>query len=143
MSVIEPPPAAEGGTSGPSWLARGGAVVSFAAPFGVALAGAGSTSVWQDDRLVARGVGCAAYDKSGGVWALLAEASHFVPLGSTHFRLAFVAALVLGAAGFAVHRWVREFLAPEGDGAWLVEALSIIASLTVTLSASAQREGAV
>jgi hypothetical protein len=109
----------------------------------VALANAGSTSVWRDDLLVVRGIGCTAYGNGGGVWALFAEASRLVPLGSLHFRLALVAALVLGAAGFAVYRLARETLGRHTDAPLLAFALSIIAALTATLSATAQSEGAV
>jgi hypothetical protein len=118
-------------------------LISFAAPFGVALAAAGSTSAWRDDHLVVRGLGSTGYGNSGGVWALFAEASRFVPLGSLHFRLAFVASLVLGAVGFAVYRLAREILDRRSNAPLLAFALSLIAALTATLSATAQSEGAV
>ena len=113
MSGMEAPPDAFDGRSRFDWQARAGAIVSFAAPFGVALAATGSTSAWRDDHLVVQGIGCIGREHRGGVSAWLAEASRFVPLGALHFRLALVAALVLGAAGFAVHRLAREIWAAK------------------------------
>jgi hypothetical protein len=143
MSGMEAPPEALAGRSRFDWLARAGALVSFAAPFGVALAAAGSTSAWRDDHLVVQGIGCIGREQRGGVSAWLAEASRFVPLGALHFRLALTAALVLGAAGLAVHRLAREILGRQASTPLLVSALSTIAALTVMLSVTAQSEGGV
>jgi hypothetical protein len=66
-----------------------------------------------------------------------------VPLGSVHFRLSLMAAVILGAAGFAVYQFTRLLLSRKTDAPRLGDALAAIAALTVTLSAAGQREGAV
>jgi hypothetical protein len=132
-----------GGTPLFGWSTRLGAALSFAAPFAVALLHAGTASIWRDDLVVLRGVGWVGLGQSGCLSALLAQASLLVPLGSAHFRLAFAAAIVLGAAGVIVHDYTRDLLARRANVPLLDEALATIAALTATLSATAQHQGAV
>jgi hypothetical protein len=126
-----------------AWLARAGALLSAAAPFLVALEHASTSSVWRDDIVVLRGVGCVGWGYSGCVSALLAQLAFFLPLGPVHFRLALMAAIVLGAAGWAVHALTRDLLARSAaTPPLLVNALPSIAALTATRSATGQTQGA-
>ena len=138
------PPSAHVDTDPREALAkRVGAAISAAAPFAVALAHAGSTSSWRDDAVVLRGLGWVGSGRTGCVSALVAQLSFFLPIGSVHFRLSLMAAVVLGAAGFAVHAMARDLLARQTKATPLTDALATIAALTATLSATGQREGAV
>jgi hypothetical protein len=133
----------DAGDRGSGFVTHAFAAVSAAVPFGVALSHGASTSSWRDDAIVLRGLGWVGSGTTGCVSALLAQASFFVPLGSLHFRLSLVAAVVLGAAGCAVHAWTRELLDRPTSAPYLADALAMIAALTATLSATAQRDGAV
>jgi hypothetical protein len=119
-----------------------GAVISVVAPFAVALGHAGSASVWRDDAIVLRGLGWVGAGYGGCVSALMAQASFFLPLGSVHYRLAVLGAVVLGAAGWAVHAWARDLLGRRVGPPLLADALAMIAALAATLSAAGQGEGA-
>ena len=140
---MSPPAHVDAGALGSRPLTRVGAVISAVAPFAVALSHAGSASIWRDDVVLLRGLGWVGWGRAGCVSALAAQASFFLPLGSVHFRLALVAAMVLGAAGFAVHAATRDLLARDANAPLLSDALATIASLTATLSATGQSEGAV
>ena len=125
------------------WLARVGTMISTAAPFLVALGHASTSSTWRDDVVVLRGLARVGWGYSGCVSALLAQMGAFLPLGPVHFRLGVVGALVLGAAGWAVHALTRDFLARHAAAPLLTEALATVAALTTTLSATGQSEGAI
>jgi hypothetical protein len=121
---------------------RVGAAISFVAPFAVVIGHAATGSVWRDDLVVLRGLGWVGLGRTGAVSALFAQAAFYVPLGSVHFRLALMAAVVLGAAGCAVYAFTRDVLARQAESPLLTDALATIAALTATLSATAQEEGA-
>ncbi|MET0591687.1 MAG: hypothetical protein ABW133_03240, partial [Polyangiaceae bacterium] len=123
-------------------FSRLGALISFVAPFSVVVAHAGTASIWRDDLTLLRGLAWIGGGRSGCVSALLAQVSFFLPIGSLHFRLALVAAIVLGAAGGAIHALVRDLLRRgEMQVPLLASAVATIAALAATLSAAAQREG--
>lgn len=142
MSVSERPSDKEASRIASDRFSRLGAVISFVAPFSVVVAHAGTASIWRDDLALLRGLAWIGWGSSGCVSALLAQLSFFLPVGSLHFRLALVAAVILGAAGGAIHALVRDLLR-RGDlqVPLLVEAVATIAALAATLSAAAQREG--
>ena len=142
--MAKPPSvSADDATRGWGWLARAGLLISTAAPFFVALGHASTASTWRDDVVVLRGLGWVGWGHSGCVSALLAQLAVFLPLGPVHFRLAVMGAIVLGAAGFAVHALTRDLLSRRASAPFLADALAMIAALTATLSATGQSEGAV
>jgi hypothetical protein len=125
-----------------SFMRRAGAAISAAVPFALALGHAAPTSIWRDDAVVLQGLGWVGSGRTGCVSALIAQVGFFLPLGSVHFRLSLMAAVVLGAAGFSLHAFTRDLLA-KTNAPWLTDALATIAALTATSSATGQREGAV
>jgi hypothetical protein len=135
-------PVGETRPSDSDWPTRLGVAVSFAVPFGVAIAHAGTASIWRDDLALLRGLAWVGVGRAGNVSALLAQASYFVPLGSVHFRLAFVAAVVLGAAGVAARALARELLGRQTAVVpLLAPARATIAALAATTSVAALSEG--
>jgi hypothetical protein len=127
----------------PSWFERlcGGA--AFFLPFGVALAHVASASVWRDDLALLRGVAWVGNDRTGGLSAILVQASFLLPLGSVTFRAGFAAALALAASGLALFLLTRRILDDGAETPRLSAALAAVAALTATLGASGQREGTV
>jgi len=125
-----------------AFTTRVGAAISAVAPFAVALGHAASTSIWRDDAVVLHGFGWVGSGRTGCVSALVAQVAFFLPLGAVHFRLSFVSAVILGAAGYSVHALTRDLLARHTNAPRLADALATIAALTATLSATGQSEGA-
>jgi hypothetical protein len=126
-----------------SWFERACGGTAFVVPFGVALAHVGSASVWRDDLALLRGLAWVGNDRTGGLSAILVQASFLMPLGSVHFRAGFAAALALAASGFMLFVLARRVLGDGADTPRLTAALAAVAALTATLGATGQREGTV
>src|SRR5438105_6480651 len=127
----------------PSWYERACAIAAFFVPFGVALAHVASAPLWRDDVALLRGWAWVASGRSGGLSAILAQGSFFIPIGSLHFRAGLAAALVLATSGLALYRVTRGILGDGADTPRLSAALAAIAALTATLGATGQREGTI
>jgi hypothetical protein len=127
----------------PTWFERACGGAAFVVPFAVALAHVGSASVWRDDLALLRGVAWVGHDRTGGLSAILTQASFWVPLGSVTFRAGFAAALALAAAGYLIFLVARGVLHDGADTPRLSAALAAIAALTATLGSTGQREGTV
>src|SRR5882724_1743062 len=112
------------------------AAAAFFVPFAVALLHVASASVWRDDATMLRGLAWAGGARSGGLSALLVEASYFLPTGSVHFRASLFSALALGGAGYGLFVVARRILARNADTPRLSTA-------PATLGATGQREGTV
>src|SRR5882724_4071178 len=119
------------------------AAAAFFVPFAVALLHVASASVWRDDATMLRGLAWAGGARSGGLSALLVEASYFFTTGSLHFRASLFSALALGGAGYGLFVVARRILARNADTPRLSTALATIAAFTATLGATGQREGTV
>jgi hypothetical protein len=131
------------GTPSTSWFERACRAASFFVPFAVALVHVASSPVWRDDLPLLRGLAWVGSGRTGGVSAIVVQASFFVPLGSLYFRAGLASAVVLGLAGLAIFAATREALREGADTPRLSAALAAIAALLATLGATGQREGTV
>lgn len=125
------------------WFDRACGGAAFFVPFVLALSHVASTSVWRDDLAILRGLEWVGNGRTGGISALLVQASFFVPLGSLYFRASLFAALVLGASGLALFVLARRILRLSTDTPRLSSAFASVAALTATAGATGQREGTV
>ena len=130
------------GAPAATWFERACGIIAFVLPFGVSLAHLASGPVWRDDSALLRGLAWVGNRPSGGVSALLVQASFFLPVGSIYFRVALGSALVLGAAGYAIFALAHRILRESADTPRLSPALASIAALTATLGVTGQREAA-
>jgi hypothetical protein len=131
------------GAPSTSWFERACRTAAFFVPFGVALAHVASSPVWRDDLALLRGLAWVGNGRTGGVSAIVVQASFFVPLGSLYFRAGLAMAVVLGLAGLAIFSTTRALLERGADTPRLSAAVSAIAAFLATLGATGQREGTV
>jgi hypothetical protein len=125
------------------WFEKGCVAAVVVVPFLVALVHLASASVWRDDLPLLRGLAWVGSGRSGGLGAMLVQASFFVPLGSVHFRAGLCFAAVLAASSFVIFRVTRVVLERAAHTPRLSVALAAISALMATLCATGQREGTV
>jgi hypothetical protein len=126
-----------------SWFDRACGGAAFFIPFVLALSHVASTSVWRDDLAILRGLKWVGNGRTGGISALLVQASFFVPLGSLYFRASLFSALALGASGLALFVLARHILRLSADAPRLSSAFASVVALTATAGAMGLREGTV
>jgi len=136
-------PAATPAGDPPTWFERACSAAALLVPFGLALTRVAGSSVWRDDLALLRGLAWVGNGRTGGLSALLVQASFFVPIGSVYFRAGLGAALVLAAAGLAIFHLARGLLDEIATTPRLSASLAMIAALMTTLGATGQREGTV
>src|SRR5205814_7538929 len=111
------------------WFERGCVTAVTVIPFLLGVAHLASTSVWRDDLPLLRGLAWVGASGSGGLSAMLVEASFFLPLGSVHFRAGLCFPGVLAASSYVVFRFARALLDRAAPTPRLAVALAAIAAL--------------
>ena len=121
-----------------AWLELACRMLSYALPFAVLLPHLNGEARFDTDLRLLRGLSWTGNSLTGAASAWVVQASYWLPLGTPAYRAALASLLCLTCASGAVFSLTRSLLAANTSR--VAPALALIAALTVSLCAAAQRE---